>query len=184
MNTTDYFTNINAMFLFCIFTCGLLLAVGWKLVRKSEKLKEEQDSHLKATNTNTLLNKALSAKNASLQANEHKLRYAEKEIREIQGKQDESKGRIDMLELGYRMALDEVKELSYKFTESEKQANGYKAEFIAVSNELEATKAKVRKRDKDGKFLPSGNARVRTAKKLKLTHGLTVKNPTEDEHED
>jgi hypothetical protein len=72
------------MFLFCIFTCGLLLAVGWKLTRKSDALKKEQDAHLKATNTNTLLNKALSAKNAGLQANEHKLRDAEKEIRELQ----------------------------------------------------------------------------------------------------
>ena len=67
MNTTDYFTNINAMFLFCIFICLLLLAVGWQLVRKADKLKKEQDSHLKATNTNALLNKALSAKNAALQ---------------------------------------------------------------------------------------------------------------------
>lgn len=30
MNTTDYFTNINAMFLFCIFTCGLLV---WAVIR-------------------------------------------------------------------------------------------------------------------------------------------------------
>ena len=175
MNTTDYFTYVNAMFLFCIFTCGLLV---WAVIRGyilKGKLKKEQDSHLKATNTNTLLNKALSAKNAGLQANEHKLRAAEKEIRELQGKQDESKGRISMLELGYKMALDEVKELANKLTESEKQANGYKAEFIAVSNELETTKAKVRKRDKDGKFLPSGNGRVRTPKKLKLVTDLGVK---------
>jgi hypothetical protein len=84
MNTTEYFTYINAMFLFCIFTCGLLLLVGWKLTRKSDALKKEQDAHLKVTNTNTLLNKALSAKNAGLQANECKLRDAEKEIRELQ----------------------------------------------------------------------------------------------------
>ena len=158
MNTTDYFTYVNAMFLFCIFTCGLLV---WAVIRGyilKGKLLKEQDSHLKATNTNTLLNKALSAKNAGLQANEHKLREAEKEIRELQA----------------------------KLTESEKQANGYKAEFIAVSNELEATKAKVRKRDANGKFLPSGNARPKRVNKVKsespkLVHGLTVKNPTEDE---
>lgn len=144
MNTTDYFTNINAMFLFCIFNCGLLV---WAVIRGyilKGKLLKEQDSHLKATNTNTLLNKALSAKNVLIQATEHKLREVEKEIRELQGKLDHA----------------------------ESQANGYKAEFIAVSNELEATKAKVRKRDKDGKFLPSGNGHVRTPKKLKLVTDL------------
>jgi hypothetical protein len=97
MNTTEYFTYINAMFLFCIFTCGLLLAVGWKLTRKSDALKKEQDAHLKATNTNTLLNKALSAKNAGLQANECKLRDAEKEIRELQAKLDHAEA--DRIEL-------------------------------------------------------------------------------------
>ena len=148
MNTTDYFTNINAMFLFCIFTCGLLV---WAVIRGyilKGKLIKEQDIHLKATNTNTLLNKALSAKNAGLQANEHKLRDAEKEIRDLQAKLDHAE------------------------------------------NELEATKAKVRKRDANGKFLPSGNARPKRVKKVKaaievespkLVHGLTVKNPTKDE---
>lgn len=156
MNATDYFTNINAMFLFCIFTCGLLV---WAVIRGyilKGKLLKEQDSHLKSTNTNTLLNKALSAKNAALQANEHKLREAEKEIRELQGKLDHA----------------------------ENQANGYKAEFIATSNKLEATKAKVRKRDKDGKFLPSGNARVRTTKKVEKkpdSNGLALNHAYIDE---
>ena len=138
MNTTDYFTNINAMFLFCIFICLLLLAVGWQLVRKADKLKKEQDSHLKATNTNALLNKALSAKNAALQANEHKLREAEKEIRELQAKLDHAEA-------------DRI---------------GLWAERTTLENKLTDALAKVRKRDKDGKFLPSGNARVRTTKKV------------------
>lgn len=146
MNATDYFTNIHAMFLFCIFTCGLLLAVGWQLVRKADKLKKEQDSHLKATNTNTLLNKALSAKNAALQANEHKLREAEKEIRELQAKLDHAEA--DRIEL--------------------------RAERATLENKLTDALAKVRKRDKDGKFMPSGNARVRTTKKLKLVTDLGV----------
>ncbi len=195
MNTTDYFTNINAMFLFCIFICLLLLAVGWQLVRKADKLKKEQDSHLKATNTNALLNKALSAKNAALQANEHKLRDAEKEIRDLQAKLDHAEN--DRIEL--------------------------RAERATLENKLTDALVKVRKRDKDGKFLPSGNVRVRTPKKVekkpnsnglalnhayideatgvqtesalnmgrtlnlakdkspKLSHGLTVKNPTEGE---
>ena len=186
MNTTDYFTNINAMFLFCIFTCGLLV---WAVIRGyilKGKLLKEQDSHLKATNTNTLLNKALSAKNAGLQANEHKLRDAEKEIRDLQAKLDHAEA--DRIEL--------------------------RAERATLENKLTDALAKVRKRDKDGKFLPSGNGRVRTVKKVKavseldnlkvnegdelsgdqpmkievteistpkLIHGLTVKDPTEDE---
>jgi len=88
MNTTDYFTNINAMFLFCIFTCGLLLAVGWQLSRKSEKLKKEQDSHLKATKINSLLTKENKEIDDKLAQAEHKLRDAEKEIRELQAKLD------------------------------------------------------------------------------------------------
>lgn len=144
MNTTDYFTNINAMFLFCIFTCGSLV---WAVIRGyilKGKLTKEQDSHLKATNTNTLLNKALSAKNASLQANEHKLRDAEKKVRDLQGKLDHAES--DRIEL--------------------------RAERATLENKLMDALAKVRKRDKDGKFLPSGNARVRTVKKLKLVTDL------------
>jgi len=185
MNTTDYFTNINAMFLFCIFTCGLLLAVGWKLSRKSDKLKKEQDSHLKATKINSLLTKENKEIDDKLAQAEHKLRYAEKEVRELQAKLDHAEA--DRIEL--------------------------RAERATLENKLTDALAKVRKRDKDGKFLPSGNARPKRVKKVddeksyikeankamdklndafgkikelaaaqpKLTHGLTVKNPTEDE---
>ena len=146
MNTTEYFTYVNAMFLFCIFTCGLLLAVGWHLVRKSDKLKKEQDSHLKATNTNTLLVKENKEIDDKLAESEHKLRDAEKEIRELQTKLDHAEA--DRIEL--------------------------RAERATLENKLTAALAKVRKRDKDGKFLPSGNGRVRTLKKLKLVTDLGV----------
>jgi len=89
-----------------------------------------------------------------------------------------------------------------------------RAERATLENKLTDALAKVRKRDKDGKFLPSGNARPKRVKKVKaasdaehafdemmgnpieqlqeafsqikaespkLVHGLTVKNPTEDE---
>lgn len=172
MNTTDYFTNINAMFLFCIFICLLLLAVGWQLSRKSEKLKKEQDSHLKATKINSLLTKENKEIDQKLAESEHKLRDAEKEIRDLQAKLDHAEA--DRVEL--------------------------RAERATLENKLTDALAKVRKRDKDGKFLPSGNARPKRVKKVKsavneltgafdqikaaqpkLTHGLTVKNPTEDE---
>lgn len=144
MNATDYFININAMFLFCIFTCGLLLAVGWKLSRKSDKLKKEQDSHLKATKINSLLTKENKEIDDKLAQAEHKLRYAEKEVRELQAKLDHAEA--DRIEL--------------------------RAERATLENKLTDALAKVRKRDKDGKFLPSGNARVRTPKKLKLVTDL------------
>ncbi len=183
MNTTDYFTYVNAMFLFCIFICLLLLAVGWQLSRKSEKLKKEQDSHLKATKINSLLTKENKEIDDKLAQAEHKLRDAEKEIRELQAKLDHAEA--DRIEL--------------------------RAERATLENKLTDALAKVRKRDKDGKFLPSGNGRVKRVKKVslkvsaditavedavdsvynvltkikaespKLIHGLTVKNPTEDE---
>jgi len=184
MNTTDYFTYVNAMFLFCIFICLLLLAVGWQLSRKSEKLKKEQDSHLKATKINSLLTKENKEIDDKLAQAEHKLRDAEKEIRELQAKLDHAEA--DRIEL--------------------------RAERATLENKLTDALTKVRKRDKDGKFLPSGNARPKRVKKVKvesyakrafdeimgnpidqldgmtvkpkLIHGLTVKNPTEDERED
>ena len=181
MNATEYFTNINAMFLFCIFTCGLLV---WAVIRGyiiKGKLTKEQDSHLKATKINSLLTKENKEIDQKLAQAEHKLRDAEKEIRELQAKLDHAEA--DRIEL--------------------------RAERATLENKLTDALAKVRKRDKDGKFLPSGNARPKRVKKVKnetdaerafdemmgnpieqldgltvkpkLIHGLTVKNPTEDE---
>ena len=181
MNTTDYFTNINAMFLFCIFTCGLLV---WAVISrqiKVWKLQDEQEAHLKATKINSLLTKENKEINDKLAESEHKLRDAEKEIRELQSKLDHAEA--DRIEL--------------------------RAERATLENKLTDALAKVRKRDKDGKFLPSGNARPKRVKKVKgetdalrafdemmgspieqldamtikpkLVHGLTVKNPTDDE---
>jgi len=178
MNTTDYFTNINAMFLFCIFTCGLLV---WAVIRGyilKGKLTKEQDSHLKATLINTKLNKALEDEKKVSDNMEKLLRQVEAEVRELQAKLDHAEA--DRIEL--------------------------RAERATLENKLTDALAKVRKRDKDGKFLPSGNVRVKQVKavsdaerafdetmgnpieqldgftvKPKLIRGLTVKNPTEDE---
>jgi predicted RNase H-like nuclease (RuvC/YqgF family) len=181
MNTTDYFTNINAMFLFCIFTCGLL---SWAVIRGyilKGKLLKEQDSHLKATLINTKLNKALDDEKKVSDNMEKLLRQVETEVRDLQAKLDHAEA--DRIEL--------------------------RAERATLENKLTDALAKVRKRDKDGKFLPSGNARPKRVKKVKvesyakrafdeimgnpidqldgmtvkpkLIHGLTVKNPTEEE---
>jgi len=153
MNTTDYFTNINALFLFCIFTCGLLV---WAVISRQInvwKLQDEQEAHLKATLINTKLNKSLEDEKKVSDNMEKLLRQVETEVRDLQAKLDHADA--DRIEL--------------------------RAERATLENKLTDALAKVRKRDKDGKFLPSGNARVRTPKKLKLVHGLTVKNPTEDE---
>ena len=144
MNTTDYFTNINAMFLFCIFTCGLLV---WAVIRGyilNGKMTKEQDSHLKATLINTKLNKALEDEKKVSENMEKLLRQVETEIRELQDKLDHAEA--DRIEL--------------------------RAERATLENKLTYALAKVRKRDKDGKFLPSGNGRVRTPKKLKLVTDL------------
>ena len=174
MNTTDYFTYINAMFLFCIFTCGLLV---WAVIRGyilKGKLTKEQDAHLKATLINTKLNKAL---------------------------EDEKKA-SDTVEKLLRQVESEVRELQEQLTNVQKTADHWIEVAETTAKELEATKSKVRKRDKDGKFLPSGNARPKRVKKVKAASdaerafdemmgnpieqldGLTVKNPTEDERED
>ena len=165
MNTTDYFTYVNAMFLFCIFTCGLLV---WAVIRGyilKGKLTKEQDSHLKATLINTKLNKAL---------------------------EDEKKV-YDTVEKLLRQVESEVRELQEQLTNVQKTADNWIEVAETTAKELEATKSKVRKRDKDGKFLPripsndtiedEAMAMVRAAitAQPKLVHGLTVKNPTEAE---
>ncbi len=155
MNATDYFTYVNAMFLFCIFICGLLVwAVIWGLNTK-KKLNDDLTTVYRKLNLEVINNTELMRKYDAV------------------FKQHVERGkRIIALEVAKDNAEKESRDLRKQLTESESQANGYKAEFIAVSNELEATKAKVRKRDKDGKFLPSGNGRVRTPKKLKLVTDL------------
>lgn len=139
-------------------------------------LDREQEAHRGAKLINTALQKSLSAKNAEMVKKDHEI---------IKLKQ----AGIAATNSGQGLA-EIAKELHQRVKEAENQANRHKAEFIAVSNELEATKAKVRKRDANGKFLPSGNARPKRVKKVKaaievespkLVHGLTVKNPTESE---
>ncbi len=155
MNTTDYFTYVNAMFLFCIFTCGLLV---WAVIR-GFNIKRDANEDLKKAHDRI--------KQYDMDIANETRKY------DALFKQHIERGkRIIALEVAKDNAEKESRDLRKQLTESEKQANGYKAEFIAVSNELEATKAKVRKRDKDGKFLPSGNGRVRTPKKLKLVTDL------------
>lgn len=195
MNTTDYFTNINAMFLFCIFTCGLFV---WAVIR-GFNIKRDANEDLKKAHDRI--------KQYDMDIANETRKYDDVFKQHIErGK------RIIALEVAKDKAEKESRDLRKQLTESEKQANGYKAEFIAVSNELEATKSKVRKRDANGKFLPSGNARPKRVKKLKavfdevsdyaketstaldnlrklfstttlpkLVHGMTVKNPTEAE---
>jgi len=181
MNTADYFTNINAMFLFCIFTCGLLV---WAVIRGyilKGKLTKEQDSHLKATNTNTLLNKALSAKNAGLQANEHKLRDAEKEIRDLQAKLDHAEA--DRIELRAERATLENQLAAAKRI---RNANGV---FVRKDGTY-TPKVKPRPTVGDevveltGIALPvtaQDVAKALVPKPHTLRYGMTVKNPTEKE---
>jgi len=133
---------------------------------------------LKATLINTKLNKALEDEKKVSDNMEKLLRQVETEVRDLQAKLDHAEA--DRIEL--------------------------RAERATLENKLTDALAKVRKRDKDGKFLPSGNRRVKKVKavsdaeraldemmgnpieqldgltvKPKLIHGLTVKNPTEDE---
>ena len=214
MNTTEYFTYINAMFLFCIFTCGLLFAVSWRLINKSDALKKEQDAHLKATNTNTLLNKALSAKNAGLQANECKLRDAEKEIRDLQAKLDHAESDRTTLE---KMVNDLHQQLA-----ASKRVRNAKGVFVRkdgtytpkekinrwdrfkvnsetlIAKELKAVKVKPLPTigDEVDDEIIRGNGltdaeTVRIAEAIAaqpkphtLRHGMTVKNPTEKEAKD
>jgi hypothetical protein len=181
MNTADYFTYVNAMFLFCIFTCGLLV---WAVIRGyilKGKLTKEQDSHLKATNTNTLLNKALSAKNAGLQANEHKLRDAEKEIRDLQAKLDHAEA--DRIELRAERATLENQLAAAKRI---RNANGV---FVRKDGTY-TPKVKPRPTVGDevveltGIALPvtaQDVAKALVPKPHTLRYGMTVKNPTEKE---
>lgn len=155
MNTTDYFTNINAMFLFCIFTCGLLV---WAVIR-GFNIKRDANEDLKKAHD---------------RINQYDMDIAN-ETRKYDAlfKQQIERGkRIIALEVAKDKAEKESRDLRKQLTEAENQANGYKAEFIAASNELEATKSKVRKRDANGEFLPSGNGRVMRPKKLKLVTDL------------
>ena len=185
MNTTDYFTYINAMFIFCIFTCGLLV---WAVIRGyilKGKLTKEQDAHLKATNTNTLLNKALSAKNAGLQSNECKLRDAEKEIRELQAKLDHAEA--DRIELRAERATLENQLAAAKrvrnakgvfvrkdgtFTPKIKPLPTIADEVVDVNHKHEADISATKSAIDTYNSLPKPHT---------LRHGMTVKNPTEKE---
>ena len=190
MNTTDYFTYINAMFLFCIFTCGLLV---WAVIRGyilKGKLTKEQDAHLKATNTNTLLNKALSAKNAGLQSNECKLRDAEKEIRELQAKLDRAES--DRIELRAERAT-----LENQLAASKRVRNA-KGVFVrkdgtftpkvkprpTVGDEVVEYKRHSSCSEIAVDIMTCGNlpfAERKPKRSHTLRHGMTVKNPTEKE---
>lgn len=126
MNTTDYFTNINAVFLFCIFTCGLLV---WAVIRGyiiKGKLIKEQDSHLKATNTNTLLNKALSAKNVKIE----KLELA---------------AQNEALDYVHNKKNEQIKDLQAKLDHAESDRIELRAERATLENKLTDALAKSKK---------------------------------------
>jgi len=122
--------------------------------------------------------------------------------------------RIIALEVAKDNAEKESRDLQKQLDHAEADRIELRAERATLENKLTDALAKVRKRDKDGKFLPSGNARPKRVKKVKaasdaehafdemmgnpieqlqeafsqikaespkLVHGLTVKNPTEDE---
>jgi hypothetical protein len=192
MNATDYFTYVNAMFLFCIFTCGLLV---WAAIC--------------GLNTKNRLNKDL--KTAYGKLNLEIIDNIER-IRKYQElfKQHIERGkRIIALEVAKDNAEKESRYLRKQLDHAEADRIELRAERATLENKLTDALAKVRKRDKGGKFLPSGNGRPKRVKKglhnierfdsfklrevpliedlqavaaqPKLIHGLTVKNPTEDE---
>jgi len=197
MNTTDYFTNINAMFLFCIFTCGLLV---WAVIRIYVLKSNMKDDLTTAYDR---------IKQADMHIANETRKY------DTLFKQHIERGkRIIALEVAKDNAEKESRDLRKQLDHAEADRIELRAERVTLENKLTDALAKVRKRDKDGKFLPSGNARPKRVKKVKaasdaehafdemmgnpieqlqeafsqikaespkLVHGLTVKNPTEDE---
>ena len=192
MNATDYFTNINAMFLFCIFTCGLLVwAVIWGL------------------NTKNRLNKDLTTVYGKLNLETIDNTERIRKYQELFSQHIERGKRIIALEVAKDKAEKESRDLRKQLDHAEADRIELRAERATLENKLTDALTKVRKRDKDGKFLPSGNARPKRVKKVKgetdalrafdemmgspieqldamtikpkLVHGLTVKNPTDDE---
>jgi hypothetical protein len=192
MNTTDYFTNINAMFLFCIFTCGLLV---WAVIRIYVLKSNMKDDLTTAYDR---------IKQADMDIANEMLKY------DTLFKQHIERGkRIIALEVAKDNAEKESRYLRKQLDHAEADRIELRAERATLENKLTDALAKVRKRDKGGKFLPSGNGRPKRVKKglhnierfdsfklrevpliedlqavaaqPKLIHGLTVKNPTEDE---
>ena len=192
MNTTDYFTNINAMFLFCIFICGLLV---WAVIRIYVLKSNMKDDLTTAYD---------------------RIKQDDMDIANEMSKYDtlfkqhiERGKRIISLEVAKDNAEKESRDLRKQLDHAEADRIELRAERATLENKLTDALTKVRKRDKDGKFLPSGNARPKRVKKVKaasdaerafdemmgnpieqldgltvkpkLIHGLTVKNPTEDE---
>lgn len=191
MNTTEYFTYINAMFLFCIFTCGLLV---WAVIRGyilKGKLTKEQDAHLKATNTNTLLNKALSAKNAGLQSNECKLRDAEKEIRELQYQLDNVQKTADhYIDLSEQLhqqlaAAKRVRNAKGVFVRKDGTYTPKVKPLPTLADEVVDVN---HKHEADISATQSAIDAIDTYNSLPkphtLRHGMTVKNPTDKEAKD
>ena len=172
MNTTDYFTYINAMFLFCIFTCGLLV---WAVIRIYVLKSNMKDDLTTAYDR---------IKQADMHIANEMRKY------DTLFKQHIERGkRIIALEVAKDNAEKESRDLRKQLDHAEADRIELRAERATLENKLTDALAKVRKRDKDGKFLPSGNARPKRVKKVKaaspkLVHGLTVKNPTEGERED
>jgi hypothetical protein len=181
MNTTEYFTYINAMFLFCIFTCGLLV---WAVIRGyilKGRLTKEQDAHLKATNTNALLRSESRKIDEKLAQSEHKLRDAEKEIRSLQ------------------YQLDNVQKTADHYID----LSGQLHQQLAASKRVRNAKGVFVR--KDGTFTPKVKPLPTIADEVvedeedtthalmclgikpkphTLRHGMTVKNPTEKEAKD
>ena len=155
MNTTEYFTYINAMFLFCIFTCGLLI---WAVIR----------GYILKSNMNDDLTTAYDRiKQADMDIANEMRKY------DTLFKQHIERGkRIIALEVAKDNAEKESRDLRKQLDHAEADRIELRAERATLENKLTDALAKVRKRDKGGKFLPSGNGRVRTPKKLKLVTDL------------
>lgn len=186
MNTTDYFTYINAMFLFCIFTCGLL---AWAVIR----------GYVLKSNMNDDLTTAYDRiKQADMDIANETRKY------DTLFKQHIERGkRIIALEVAKDNAEKESRDLRKQLDHSEADRVELRAERATLENKLTDALAKVRQRNSKGQFVKrkpslsislSGTEEVKTAlnelndvfdrikaAQPKLTHGLTVKNPTEDE---
>jgi len=158
MNTTEYFTYINAMFLFCIFTCGLLVLAVIRGYILKVKLTEEQDAHLKATNTNTLLRSESRKIDEKLAQAEHKLRMSEKEVRDLQAKIEHAESELQLSKEINIEILKQSFQLSDKLKHIEADRIELRAERATLENQLSASK-RVRNAKgvfvrKDGTFTP------------------------------
>lgn len=144
-------------------------------------LDREREAHLKATKTNRLLQKA----------NDN----AVKEIETLTEKLESAMSIIDEQRI-------QIKRLDIKLNHAEADRVELRAERLTAENKLAEVLSKVRQRNAKGQFLPRGVMQTKyndkgvavdlakfgndileglTKPSHRLTHGMTVKTPTEDE---